>query len=60
MINIEDLQSLEQNNKRKGLMDVIGKWQEFDELQDVIDNAVKDLHLEGASRDVFDTGCFPR
>jgi len=40
-------------------MNVIGKKQEFDELQDAIDNAVKDRHHEGASRDVFDTGCFP-
>ena len=52
VINMEDLQSLEQSNKRKGLMEVIGKWQGFDELQDAIDNAVQDRHLEGAGRDV--------
>jgi prevent-host-death family protein len=52
VINMEDLQSLEQSNKRKGLMEVIGKWQGFDELQDVIDSAVKDRHIEGAGRDV--------
>jgi len=52
VINMEDLQSLEQSNKRKGLMEVIGKWQGFDELQDAIDNAVENRHLEGAGRDV--------
>lgn len=52
VINMEDLQSLEQSNKRKGLMGVIGKWQGFDELQDAIDSAVKDRHIEGAGRDV--------
>jgi prevent-host-death family protein len=52
VINMEDLQSLEQSNKRKGLMEVIGKWQGFDELQDAIDSAVKDRHIEGAGRDV--------
>ena len=52
VINMADLQSLEQSNKRKGLMEVIGKWQGFDEMQDAIDNAVQDRHLEGAGRDV--------
>ncbi|MBI5592272.1 MAG: type II toxin-antitoxin system Phd/YefM family antitoxin [Deltaproteobacteria bacterium] len=52
VINMQDLQSLEQSNNRKGLMEVIGKWQGFDELQDAIDNAVQDRHLEGAGRDV--------
>jgi prevent-host-death family protein len=52
VINMEDLQSLEQSIKRKGLMDLIGKWQGFDELQDAIDTAVEDRHLEGAGRDV--------
>ena len=52
VINMEDLQSLEQSNKRKGLMEVSGKWQGFDELQDAIDNAVENRHLEGAGRDV--------
>jgi len=52
VINMQDLQSLEQSNKRKGLMEVIGKWQGFDELQDAIDNAVENRHLEGAGRDV--------
>lgn len=52
VINMEDLQSLEQSNKRKGLMEVIGKWQGFDELQDAIDNAIENRHLEGAGRDV--------
>jgi prevent-host-death family protein len=52
VINMQDLQSLEQSNKRKGLMEVIGKWQGFDEMQDAIDNAVQDRHLEGAGRDV--------
>ena len=52
VINMKDLQSLEQSNKRKGLMEVIGKWQGFDELQDAIDNAIENRHLEGAGRDV--------
>jgi len=49
---MEDIQSLKQSNKRKCLMEVIGKWQEFDEPQDAIDNAVENRHLEGTSRDV--------
>ncbi len=52
MINMEDLRSLEQSNKRKSLTEVIGKWQGFDEVQNAIDNAVKDRHREGAGRDV--------
>ena len=49
---MEDLKSLEQSNKRKGLMDVIGKWQWFDELKGAIDKVVEDRHFERSGRNV--------
>jgi prevent-host-death family protein len=52
VINMEDLKSLELSNKRKGLIDVIGKWQGFDELKGAIDKVVEDRHFEGAGRNV--------
>ncbi len=52
VINMEDLKSLEQSNKRKGLIEVIGKWQGFDELKGAIDKVVEYRHFEGAGRNV--------
>ncbi len=33
LVNIEDLQSLEQMEEKKGLSAVIGKWRGFDEIE---------------------------
>ncbi|QTA79219.1 Toxin-antitoxin system, antitoxin component, Phd-like [Desulfonema limicola] len=52
VISIEDLHSLEQIEKRKGLMEIIGKWQNFDEINDAIDNIVDKRHKEGTGRNV--------
>ncbi len=49
---MEDLKSLEQSNKRKELIKVIGKWQGFDELKGAIDKVVEDRHFEISGRNV--------
>jgi len=52
IVSLSDLHTLEQNDRRKGLLSLIGKWQDFDELQDGIGECVIKRHSEGAGRDV--------
>ena len=52
IISMKDLQELEQAEKRKGLLSVIHKWKNFEEIQDTLDEAIKTRRGEGAGRDV--------
>lgn len=52
MIGMSDLQTLEQAEKRNGLMSLIGKWEGFEEICEGIDEAVKARREESSGRDV--------
>ena len=52
IVSMKDLQNLEQSDKRGGLLSTIGKWENFDELKDAVDEAVETRHSEEAGRDV--------
>jgi len=52
IVGMKDLQNLEQSDKRRGLLATIQKWDNFDELQDDIAEAVEKRHTEWAGRDV--------
>lgn len=52
LVGIKDLHSLERSDKGKGLLSLMDKWRDFDEIQEAIDQAVDDRHTEGAGRDV--------
>ncbi len=52
IVGMKDLQNLERNDKRGGLLSVMDKWRDFDEIQGAIDQAIDNRHAEGAGRDV--------
>ncbi len=52
VVSLSDLHTLEQNDRRGGLLSVTGKWQDFDELEDNISESVKERRSEGAGRNV--------
>ncbi len=52
IVSMKDLQALEQLEKRKGLQSIIGKWDDFDELRDAIDEAMDMRRKESPGRDV--------
>ncbi len=52
IVSMKDLQNLEQTDKKRGLLSVIHKWKNFEELQDTLDETIKARHNEGAGRDV--------
>ena len=52
LVSLQDLEEIEQAEKRKGLLSIVGKWEGFEEIERDIDAAVADRHLEGSGRDV--------
>ncbi len=52
IVSMKDLEDLEQGDKRKGLLSTIRKWEDFDELEDAIGEAMEVRHAEGTGRDV--------
>jgi len=52
LVSIRDLQQLERNDQRKGLLATIRRWENFDDLTNDIDEAVKSRQEEGAGRAV--------
>lgn len=52
LVSLRDLEEIEQAEKRKGLLSIIGKWEGLEEIEWDIEAAVADRHLEGSGRDV--------
>ncbi len=52
IVSMKDLQRLERNDERKGLLSMMDAWRDFDEIEDAIDQAVDSRHAEGTGRDV--------
>lgn len=52
IVSMKDLQHLEQVDKRKGLLSVINRWKDFEEIQDAVDEAIEIRRNEGAGRNV--------
>ncbi len=52
LISIEDFQFIEQREKQKGLASVIGKWKDFDEIEDILADISSIREKGGMGRDV--------
>ncbi len=52
LVSLIDLRELEQQQKRRGLGDVIGQWEDFDEIAGSIEEAIESRKMEGDGRDV--------
>lgn len=52
IVSMKDLRNLEQVEKRKGLLSVVNRWKDFEEIQDAVDEAIDMRRSEGAGRDV--------
>ena len=52
LVSLIDLQELEQQDKRKGLGDVIGKWDDFEEIAGGVREAIEARKGEGNGRHV--------
>ena len=51
LVSIEDLKSIKVNEEEKGLSEIIGKWENFEEIEDNI-NKVYSSRKEDRGRDV--------
>jgi len=51
LVSIEDLENIEVNNEANGLSDIIGKWKNFEEIEENINN-VYSSRKEDRGRDV--------
>jgi prevent-host-death family protein len=52
LVSIDDLQIIEQYQQRKGLADVVGKWQDFEEVSEHIDDIASIRTSGGGGRNV--------
>ena len=52
LVNIDDLQIIEQYSERAGLAAVLGKWKNFNEVEDAIGSIKKLREKEGLSREI--------
>ncbi len=52
LISIEDFQFIEQKEKQKGLASVVGKWKDFDEIEDILSDISSLREKGGMGRDV--------
>lgn len=46
LVNLEDLKAIEQKEEKGGLLQVIGKWEDFDEITNIL-NDLDYLRKEG-------------
>ena len=46
LVNLEDLRAIEQQEEKGGLLQVIGKWEDFDEITNIL-NDLDYLRKEG-------------
>ena len=52
LVGLDDLRELEQQAKRGGLSEVIGKWDDFEEIAGGVGEAVESRHRYGGGRNV--------
>ena len=52
IVSMKDLQVLEQSEKRRGLLSLRQKWNNFEEIEDDINDVIALRHEEGTGRDV--------
>jgi len=52
LVTLEDLQAIEQKEEKAGLFQVIGKWEDFDEITKILDDLNSIRKSGGGGRDV--------
>lgn len=52
LTSMEDLRTIEQAEKRKGLISMIGKWSQAEELESALNQIVEQRHIESGGRHV--------
>ncbi|MCP4753681.1 MAG: type II toxin-antitoxin system Phd/YefM family antitoxin [Proteobacteria bacterium] len=52
LVSIDDLQAIEQQEEKEGLISAVGKWKDFQEMEKILEDVFSSRKSGGMGRDV--------